>query len=267
MKERVPNIFDTWLAGDLLCYVKIALGNYSRAKFLKICNRPVRYLSRAAFEKPEVSFEALRSYYIRKKQLWMLERLEEFETQLFTLKSLSPYSALHYIRKGIGYDEFLTQYAKERNADVQDWFEVLDEIQETAKEKESLAEWLSFVDNYGEMLDEMQREQQKEQKEKDAINLLTMHGSKGLEFQVVFIPTVNEGVSPYSKSIQAGEVKDGALEVSLRKGAGITKKGKGQIERNESSEESDSMRTDVCDGHISGSGWESECSFRERKAE
>lgn len=208
MKERVPNIFDTWLAGDVLCYVKIALGDYSRAKFLKICNRPLRYLSRAAFEKPEVSFAALRSYYISKKQLWMLERLEEFETQLFTLKNLSPYSALHYIRKGIGYDEFLTQYAKERNVDVQDWFEVLDEIQETAKEKESLAEWLSFVDNYGEMLNEMQREQQKMQREKDGINLLTMHGSKGLEFQVVFIPTVNEGVSPYSKSIQAGEVEE-----------------------------------------------------------
>lgn len=207
MKEKLPNIFQTWMAKDLLCYVELAMGDCSRAKFLKICNRPVRYLSRDAFEKPQVSWRALRSYYARKNKMWMVERVHNFQNQLRALGSMSPYSALHYIRKGIGYDEFLTQYAEERNVDVQNWFDVLDEIQETAKGKGSLTEWLSFVDGYGEMLEEMQTLHQNQQ-EKEGINLLTMHASKGLEFQVVFIPTVNEGLSPYNKSIQAGLVEE-----------------------------------------------------------
>lgn len=135
----------------------------------------------------------------------MLERVDEFENQLRAIKNLSPYSALHYIRKGIGYDEFLEEYAKERNVNAEDWMEVLDEIQETAKECTGLAEWLAFVESYGERLEEMQKEQQTPV---EGVHLMTMHGSKGLEFDVVFIPTVNEDVSPYRKAIQAGGVEE-----------------------------------------------------------
>ena len=37
---------------------------------------------------------------------------------------------------------------------------------------------------------------------------MTMHGSKGLEFEVVFIPTVNEKVSPYRKAKKASELEE-----------------------------------------------------------
>lgn len=205
MKETLPNMFHTWMARDLLCYVQIALGDDSRENFLRICNRPLRYISRTAFNTPQVTLEGVRAYYRQKEQYWMLERVDEFENQLRAIKNLSPYSALHYIRKGIGYDEFLEEYAKERNVNAEDWMEVLDEIQETAKECTGLAEWLAFVESYGERLEEMQKEQQTPV---EGVHLMTMHGSKGLEFDVVFIPTVNEDVSPYRKAIQAGGVEE-----------------------------------------------------------
>ena len=208
MKENLPNMFDTWMAKDILCYIELALGDRSRDKFLKICNRPVRYISRAAFDTPEVTFGGLKSYYLRKNQGWMLERLTDFENELRAIRTMSPYSALHYIRKGIGYDEFLAEYAKERNVNVEDWLEVLEEIQETAKDCKSLQQWLAFVESYGDTLEEMRKEQRELKEEKNGVNLMTMHGSKGLEFEVVFIPTVNEGVSPYRKSIQSGEVEE-----------------------------------------------------------
>ncbi len=207
MKESLPNMFRTWMARDLLCYVELAMGDRSREKFLKICNRPVRYLSRAAFEEEAVTFRALKSYYIGKRQMWMLERLDDFENELRVLASLSPYSAVNYIRKGIGYDEFLKEYAAERNVNAGDWLEVLEEIQETARDCKSLPEWLAFVENYGEMLEEMQR-QNKRRDEKKGVSLMTMHGAKGLEFDVVFVPTVNEGVSPYRKAAQPGEIEE-----------------------------------------------------------
>lgn len=208
MKENLPNMFETWMAKDILCYVRLALGNRSREFFLKIANRPVRYLSRSAFSKPEVSFQALRSYYIRRNQMWMLERLGDFENELRALRTMSPYSAIHYIRKGIGYDEFLTEYAKERNVKPEDWFDVLDEVQETARDKASLSEWLDFVEGYGETLEELRREQKEVGQETEGIRLMTMHGAKGLEFRTVFIPTVNEGISPYRKSIQSGDIEE-----------------------------------------------------------
>lgn len=207
MKEYLPNMFDTWLAKDLLCYIDIAMGDRSRDKFLKIANRPVRYISRAAFDTPEVTFGGLKGYYKKKGQYWMFERLDDFENELRAIRTMSPYSALHYIRKGIGYDDFLNDYAADRGVNVEDWLELLDEIQESARDMKSIPEWLSYVDGYGEKLEEMQKESQ-QQKKKEGVSLMTMHGSKGLEFEVVFIPTVNEKVSPYRKAKKASELEE-----------------------------------------------------------
>ena len=149
MRENLPNLFDTWMAKDIMCYLQLALGNRSREKFLKIANRPVRYLSRTAFTESEVSFDKLRAYYAVKNQEWMEERIWNFEYDLKNLASLSPYAAIHFIRKGIGYDEFLKTYADERNVNADDWFDVLDEMQEMARDTKSIPEFLSFVENYG----------------------------------------------------------------------------------------------------------------------
>ena len=131
-----------------------------------------------------------------KNQEWMEERIWNFEYDLKNLASLSPYAAIHFIRKGIGYDEFLKTYADERNVNADDWFDVLDEMQEMARDKKSIPEFLSFVENYGDTLEEMRQEQKKQQvKEEPGVSLMTMHASKGLEFPVVFVPTVPQGCS------------------------------------------------------------------------
>ena len=209
MRENLPNLFDTWMAKDIMCYLQLALGNRSREKFLKIANRPVRYLSRTAFTEPEVSFDKLRAYYAVKNQDWMEERIWNFEYDLKNLAALSPYAAIHFIRKGIGYDEFLKMYADERNVNADDWFDVLDEMQEMARDKKSIAEFLSFVENYGDTLEEMRQEQKKQQvKEEPGVSLMTMHASKGLEFPVVFVPTLNEDIVPYRKAVQEGNLEE-----------------------------------------------------------
>lgn len=209
MRENLPNLFDTWMAKDIMCYLQLALGNRSREKFLKIANRPVRYLSRTAFTEPEVSFDKLRAYYAVKNQDWMEERIWNFEYDLKNLAALSPYAAIHFIRKGIGYDEFLKIYADERNVNADDWFDVLDEMQEMARDKKSIAEFLSFVENYGDTLEEMRQEQKKQQvKEEPGVSLMTMHASKGLEFPVVFVPTLNEDIVPYRKAVQEGNLEE-----------------------------------------------------------
>ena len=209
MRENLPNLFDTWMAKDIMCYLQLALGNRSREKFLKIANRPVRYLSRTAFTESEVSFDKLRAYYAVKNQEWMEERIWNFEYDLKNLASLSPYAAIHFIRKGIGYDEFLKTYADERNVNADDWFDVLDEMQEMARDKKSIPEFLSFVENYGGTLEEIRQEQKKQQvKEEPGVSLMTMHASKGLEFSVVFVPTLNEDIVPYRKAVQEGNLEE-----------------------------------------------------------
>ena len=38
--------------------------------------------------------------------------------------------------------------------------------------------------------------------------LMTMHGSKGLEFEYVFLPDVNEGITPYNKAVLTEDIEE-----------------------------------------------------------
>ena len=70
-----------------------------------------------------------------------------------------------------------------------------------------MEEWLSHVENYGNMLLKRQEVQKKRQEEKGIV-LHTIHGAKGLEFNTVFIIGANEGTLPYRKAKLAGELEE-----------------------------------------------------------
>ena len=63
MKERIPNIYDHWIARDIFTYIKVALGSRERAAVMRIINRPKRYVHRNAFSEPYVDFEELKLFY------------------------------------------------------------------------------------------------------------------------------------------------------------------------------------------------------------
>lgn len=50
MKDAMPNIYDHFIAKDIISYINIALGENSRENYLRIINRPKRYISREALK-------------------------------------------------------------------------------------------------------------------------------------------------------------------------------------------------------------------------
>ena len=102
-----------------------------------------------------------------------------------------------HIRKKIGYDDFLRDYALTHKIKTEDLFEVLNEIQERAKEYKTLEDWFEHISQYRQ---ELERKAKSDKYNPDAISLLTMHSAKGLEFHSVFIIEVNEDVCPYRKA-------------------------------------------------------------------
>lgn len=195
MKDSIPNIYHHFVARDFMYYIRAALGNRERKLFLQISNRPKRYISRDAFDDPVFDFERLRIYYEDKR--WMLDRIDQWEHDLRWLKRLTPYAAITYIRKGIGYNEFIEEYADYRRIKPEDLFEVMDEIQEASKPFETYDEWFEHIDDYERELKEQGRQQKENQR---GIVLSTMHSAKGLEYQAVFIIDANEGVIPHKKA-------------------------------------------------------------------
>ena len=206
MKDMIPNIYDHWITGNIIAYFKIVMGSRDRALFLQIANRPKRYLNRECFEDPTVEFLRLREYYGDKD--WMLDRLEKLEYDINMMKDMSPYAAINYIRKGIGYEDYLTEYAAYRKIKVDDLVDTLNELQETARTYKSYEEWFMHIEDYRNELREQAENRKKKDKDKDSVSMATMHSSKGLEYQVVFIIDANEGITPHHKAVLEADLEE-----------------------------------------------------------
>ena len=131
----------------------------------------------------------------------MVERIEKLQYDLKMITKMRPFAAVNFIRRGIGYDEFIKEYAEYRNMNGEELFNILEELLEEAKEFESFEDWFCHIKNYEEELLEQEKKRYRKEEREDAVMLLTMHGAKGLEYDCVFIPDVNEGVVPHSKSV------------------------------------------------------------------
>lgn len=205
MKDRLPNIFEHWIAKDLKAYISIALGSKSRKDYLRIINRPKRYIAHAAFDgmSREVDLDEVEDFYSDKK--WMLERIENFRYDLAFLHDLSPYAGISYIRRGIAYDDFIKEYAMERGIDEDELFQTLEEIMESAKDRKTYAEWFDYMEDYKRQLEE---ENKKRDVEREGISLVTMHSSKGLEYEVVFLIDANESIMPFHKAVLNEDIEE-----------------------------------------------------------
>lgn len=203
MKEQLPNLFQHWICKNMLAYMRMAAGERSRKTFLTVMNRPNRYISREALASPEVSFEELRNYY--KDRDWMCDRLTTLETHLRILRGLPPYAAVNFIRKGMGYEEYLREYAAYRKLKPEELTEVLDRVMESAKGMKTLQEWETYIRDYTDRLAEQAK---KQEQKKDGVLISTLHGVKGLEYDLVYILNVNEGSIPYRKAVLPAAVEE-----------------------------------------------------------
>lgn len=202
MRDVLPNLYEHWLAKNMVAYMHLAMGGRERKDFLAIMNRPNRYLSREAFYEKEVPFEILYQFYEGKE--WMCDRIEKFEHDLKMMKNMAPFAAINYIRYGIGYDEFLKEYAQYRKIKVEELYDLLREIQESAKGYKTFQEWFDSMDVYKEKL----KEQSEKVRQQEGIVVSTLHSAKGLEFERVYILDVNEGCMPYQKAILDSEIEE-----------------------------------------------------------
>ena len=202
MKEHLNNIYEHFIALDMISYLRLSQGEYDRKYFLQIANRPNRYLTRESMKTGNVSYESLRRYYRDKD--WMVDRIDQLEWDMKMICDKTPYAAIQYIRKRMGYDEFLKEYAAYRKISSEDLFAVLEEIWQNSKGYGTIKEWFEHIDSYGKML----KEQNKKNGEKEGVNLMTMHAAKGLEFDTVFVIEANEGSCPYKKATADEEIEE-----------------------------------------------------------
>lgn len=214
MREGGGNIYDHWIAKDILAYLTLGESADADSALRRIINKPKRYISKEMLEEAEkMPYTLLRSFFVCPSlKKWQEESLENLQRDLIQIGKRNPYNGINYIRRVIGYDEYLEEYAAFRKSSGRAFLEIADEITEIAKKTMDVRE---FRGN----LEEMSRQMQEQVREKNVINkgvtLSTMHGAKGLEFYAVFLPSLTEGVVPHERAMEGLEEERRLFYVAL----------------------------------------------------
>ena len=165
---------------DIEAYLAIAEGNTDRRFYLTILNKPVRYLPRACLTEPQVDLLRLSG----QADPVTAKGLSQLHEELLQLKGLVPAAALYCIRRYIGYERYLEEAAGQYGKDQANDLVVLEVLQQLAAGKRTFAEFAAAVRQFAWPT------------EKNGVMVSTLHASKGLEYEAVYIPDLNEGNLP-----------------------------------------------------------------------
>ena len=202
-KDALTNLYNHWMVRDIIAYLTIGKGSRRRKDFLQILNKPKRYLSRESLTDEVVDFLEWEKLY--EEQPWIAERVVKLSYDVKLLEKMSPYAAINYIRRGIGYEDYLREYATDHNRKPEELLDILDQIQESAKGFASVDKWVFHMKEYEEQLTRMARQKNANP---NSVELATFHSAKGLEFANVFIMEVNESLVPYRKSVLERDIEE-----------------------------------------------------------
>ena len=181
----------------MLCvsYISFAYNGQKRCDFYKIINTPMRYISRDCAPAETVKETDVTRYY--KGNAARLKSVRKFFSQINMINHLRPVLMIRYLRKTVGIDEL---YPGSIN--------VLDELENLSREYTDSRKFLNYL--FERQSYDLEHKSKKETRalEGNRVNIMTMHGSKGLEFNTVWLPDLNEGIIPTRSAVTEEQIEE-----------------------------------------------------------
>jgi DNA helicase-2/ATP-dependent DNA helicase PcrA len=210
VKDEMPLIYEQWAAKDMQAYMLLA-DDRSRGDLLRrIINKPNRYISKATIAAAEKRTTGLLDglYNDRTLKNWQLMRIEELMFYLNSIAARGAYDSIKYIRQAVGYDDYLKEYADYRGMNPKGLYEVLEELQESAKAYDARVDFLRHMEAALSENKQLRSRKHRSDSEAPGVTLTTMHSAKGLEFGTVFIAGAVEGIVPHERSKTDPEIEE-----------------------------------------------------------
>ena len=206
LRDEPINLFSHFVAGPLFGCLNFVNRGGKRSDFLLFMNCPYRGFSRGDLPDETVDLRAvIESMRRDESRRFRSSKAEFFFHQLLILKKLgTPFAMINYFRIGLGYDAYLPVLAKKKRVDEDELRRILDEIQASSRPYRTVEEWYRYIESYGASLKENGAKRANE----DAVQISTIHASKGLEFHTVFLPDLNEKIMPHEKASGEEEIEE-----------------------------------------------------------
>ena len=197
VKGEDNSLYDNFAVKDIVAYLKYSINYDDSESLIRISNKPLRYISRDAIRYNGSRIDDLIKYYQNKD--YVLKNLLKLKKDLTIINENITALAIRYIRVNMSYDKYLIEYCRNNDIDYEDIEETLDAFEEDAIGYNTISEFLNHI--------EKRDDQYKLDESIDALNLMTFHLSKGLEFKVVFVVDANDGLIPHKKSIRENDIE------------------------------------------------------------
>lgn len=185
---------DRILALDMLAYLQFINCGQKRSDFLKIMNKPVRYIPFGVVAEPVVSFPLIKRRLLDKP--WIAQRLAELEMQVEYVRKLDLPGQARYIYKAMGYET----YYKEN----------LQRNENSASYRDAFAVFVNKLKSCT-RLEELKREYETDKKSvqmTEKFFVMTYHASKGLEFDRVYLPDLEYGKVPHGRMLTEKDLEE-----------------------------------------------------------
>ena len=198
--EELSNVFQHFIGKDILAYLRLAKNKESSQELVQILSKPYRGLRREKILHKDSGLSDLKRAAKTRKER---EETEKLEKHLEALSKLNPKEAVLFIRKEIGYEKYLEDFAKKKNKDFTEWWESLEEITAMSEGYPDLDAFFRFVTEFNRRA--LERRKPEEEK---GIRFMSYHSAKGLEFDEVFLPDCIEGIIPDGRAKKPEEIEE-----------------------------------------------------------
>ena len=196
IKGEDKSIYDSFAVKDIIAYLKYAINDKDVESLVRISNKPLRYISRDSISFNGTSIDDLINFYSNKD--YVLKNLYKLKSDIKVIAtSLTPL-AIRYIRTNVGYDKYLIEYCRKNDIDFEETLDLLDAFEDESVGYNKISDFIKHIE---------ERNDKVIAEDEDAVNLMTFHLSKGLEFKVVFIIDSNDGLIPHKKSIRENDLE------------------------------------------------------------
>jgi DNA helicase II / ATP-dependent DNA helicase PcrA len=200
-----PRFYERQEIRDALAYFRVVAQGADDLAFERIINVPKRGLGEAAVRQIHDASRAnavpmlqassllIQTEELKPKVRSTLHNVVDLFTRWTSLLETKPHTELaEQILEESGYTDM---WKNDRAADAPGRLENLKELIRSMEDYESLR---SFLEHVALVMDAEQNE------DLDAVNIMTLHGAKGLEFDTVFLPGWEEGLFPHQRALDEG---------------------------------------------------------------
>lgn len=207
--QKISSPYSHPVVQDVISYLKMSVGCGKLNDLIRIINKPYRGVVRKMIPDVVLGNEAIDYIFANyASDATVYSNMLMFRKQLQNMRGFTPFAAINYIKLGTGYMDYLRKKYQGSNDEegYEEAVHIVNLLQDMSKNTRDTVDFINRMEQLGE--DKNNQKEHPLKKTKEGVALVTMHGSKGLEYENVILPDLNDHTIPGRHAILPSQIEE-----------------------------------------------------------